>query len=283
MSLRKVDIDGLHVVREGQGPALLAMHGPVGLDHFHLHSALKPLTAHFEVISYDWRGNGRSELKGARDQITVETLCADVETIRTETGHSRVVVLGHSGAASLALEYARRYPDRVRGLVLVSGTPRLDYVEMLLANIARKGTSEQAATFTQVMSATEFTDDALKDAWFDILPLYFRSYRHEHRTIWEPTVFRGAAWVQYRNSIMGALDALDWLYEIKIPALVVTGRHDIVTPLEEGGRRLAAGLPHATLAVFEESAHFPFLEEPEVFVATLMDWLSRISAGDARL
>ena len=71
-----------------------------------------------------------------------------------------------------------------------------------------------------------------------------------------------------------AYDLRPVLGDITATALVCTGRYDFITPLEECGQPLAAGLPNATLAVFERSGHMPFLEEPEDFtdrVASFID------------
>ena len=44
-------------------------------------------------------------------------------------------------------------------------------------------------------------------------------------------------------------------------------------------REIQAGIPNSELALFEESSHYPFAEEPERFLATLDDFLARVE-GD---
>ncbi len=271
------ETNGLYTVREGRGPALLVMHGAVGIDHTHLRPWLAPLTRHAEVVCYDSRGNGRSKLPGSRDAITVDTLCVDAEALRISLGLDRMAILGHSGGASIALEYARRHPDRVSGLVLVSGTPRLDYIESLMEELGRRGTPEQMAAAGRLMTAPNLSDEEFREAWLGVMPLYYLTYAPAFQKAWDETLFCGAAWIHYRNNIFLTLDALDWLHGVSVPALVITGRHDVITPVEQGARRLAALLPNSTLEVFENSGHFPFMEEPERFAEVVSIWLSRIS------
>ncbi len=183
------EIDGLYTVREGQGPALLVMHGAIGIDHTHLRPWLAPLTRHAEVICYDSRGNGRSKLSGSRDAISVDSLCAGVENLRAALGLERMAILGHSGGASIALDYARRYPHRVRGLVLVSGTPRLDYIESLMAELDRRGTPEQMAAVGRLMSGASFSDEEFREAWLRVLPLYYLTYAPACQKAWDETLF----------------------------------------------------------------------------------------------
>jgi pimeloyl-ACP methyl ester carboxylesterase len=54
------------------------------------------------------------------------------------------------------------------------------------------------------------------------------------------------------------------LSEIKVPVLVVAGRHDLVTPPDQSFQ-LANGLPQSRLVVLEHSGHFPFFEENYLF------------------
>ncbi|HSE36651.1 MAG TPA: alpha/beta hydrolase, partial [Blastocatellia bacterium] len=60
------------------------------------------------------------------------------------------------------------------------------------------------------------------------------------------------------------LDFGDQLSEIKVPVLVVAGRHDLVTPPDQSFQ-LASGLPQSRLVVLEHSGHFPFFEENYLF------------------
>lgn len=78
----------------------------------------------------------------------------------------------------------------------------------------------------------------------------------------------GKAW-----QLLDGYDRLRCLQDFKVPALIVTGRHDfIATPAHT--QELVAAFSKGTLKVFEHSAHFPYAEEPETFATTLKDWLS---------
>lgn len=57
------------------------------------------------------------------------------------------------------------------------------------------------------------------------------------------------------------------LGQLTMPTLVTCGRYDAITP--PCSETIAAGAPAASLVVFEESAHVPHLEEPELYAATV--------------
>lgn len=63
------------------------------------------------------------------------------------------------------------------------------------------------------------------------------------------------------------------LAEISIQTLVVAGRHDGAAAGQE--REIRAGIPNSGLVVSEDSAHYPFAEEPGRFLAALEGFLDR--------
>jgi L-proline amide hydrolase len=73
-----------------------------------------------------------------------------------------------------------------------------------------------------------------------------------------------AVWGPGEAIVVGSLrdwDVADHLSEIDVPALVVSGRYDEVTPAQS--EELCAKLPTATSVLLEKSAHCGMLEEPE--------------------
>jgi proline iminopeptidase len=60
-----------------------------------------------------------------------------------------------------------------------------------------------------------------------------------------------------------------------VPTLVICGRDDWVTPPSQAERMMAT-LPNATMAMFEESGHYPFVEEHELFTQTMRRWVASL-------
>jgi pimeloyl-ACP methyl ester carboxylesterase len=79
------------------------------------------------------------------------------------------------------------------------------------------------------------------------------------------------------DAVLGA-DLRGGLGKLRVPTAVLHGRHDAITPLAMG-EELAEKIPGATLTVFEDSGHAPFLEEPEAFNEALGRLLEAKSAG----
>jgi pimeloyl-ACP methyl ester carboxylesterase len=72
---------------------------------------------------------------------------------------------------------------------------------------------------------------------------------------------------------MGRPDSRPLLSTIKVPALVLVGREDALTPVELS-QEIAAGIPGARLEVVPECGHLSTMERPEAVNAALRAWLA---------
>jgi proline iminopeptidase len=75
------------------------------------------------------------------------------------------------------------------------------------------------------------------------------------------------------EKIIPVYDVRPQLGNIRVPTLVLAGRHDWVTPVGES-EQLAERIPDAQLVVFEESGHMPFIEEQDLFVETVKRFMT---------
>jgi L-proline amide hydrolase len=88
-----------------------------------------------------------------------------------------------------------------------------------------------------------------------------------YETMWGPNEF----------TVTGTLkdwDVIDRLGEVGVPTLITSGRYDECTPALV--QPLADGIPGAEWVLFEESAHMPYLEEPERYLEVVGGFLERV-------
>jgi L-proline amide hydrolase len=69
-------------------------------------------------------------------------------------------------------------------------------------------------------------------------------------------------------------DIIPRLGEIRVPALVTSGRYDEATPLIAG--TVHDGIPGSQWVLFEESSHMPHAEEPERYMQVLDEFLTGV-------
>ena len=228
---------------------------------------LRALVQSFRVIRYDQRGTGMSDWDVP--EITFEQLVDDLETVVAASGHERVALYGANQAASVALAFAHRCPDRVSRLGLRSGYARgrrrrgnaEEVAESeALVTLIRKGWGSSNPAFRQLM-ASIFMPDAGPDeiAWFSAFQR-------------ETAPAANAARVR---ELFDNVDVSPLLPEIRVPVLVLHPSGDPAAPVSEG-KLMAASIPGARFVLFECDNHMLFENDPEFprILATLRAFLA---------
>ncbi|MEU6374634.1 alpha/beta hydrolase [Streptomyces sp. NPDC046909] len=253
--------------RQGQGePSLVLCHGGPGLwDMFDDVAAM--LDGRATVVRWDQRGCGRSE-RGVAGPWTTARFVADLDAVRRHFALDRPVLLGHSWGAQLALSYALAHPERVGGLVYVSGTgidpvsswhgPFEEDFHARLAVVperhARWRELEDGSRERAVLQwSIEFEDreralehaERMADPWFEIDFACNKALNTETKETWGTP------------ELYAACQGLD------VPVLIVDGERDIrprwaVDSLERA-------LPRVRRVMLPGAGHLPWVEDPEGF------------------
>ena len=77
-----------------------------------------------------------------------------------------------------------------------------------------------------------------------------------------------------REGELASYNVVPRLGEIQVHTLILVGRDDFVTPPSQA-EKLHKGISNSELVIFENSGHFPFLEESDAFFKTVRDWIKR--------
>jgi len=258
---------GLSVHEQGQGPPAIIQGPGWGPASDYLRVTLAPLLRGLRVITYDVRNTGRSERSRKPNSQAVEALVQDLEAVRRSRSLQRLLLLGHSHGAFVAMGYAVRFPRRVRAMVLIA--PSLDEPPQALP--AQRRFVQQSRAPEQLHNDRDLARWVRRQ-----LPRSFHDVDAMRR-------FQA----QLIDAPAPSIDALHgmpdqrpaWvvagLSKLRIPSLVVGGRHDVITPPSEA-ERVQEHIPGARLVILERSGHNPWVEEPEKFTAAVQDFVSSI-------
>jgi pimeloyl-ACP methyl ester carboxylesterase len=205
---------------------------------------------------------------------------ADYGTIASLAGMAHAVlarapkefaVAGHSMGGRVALEVFRAAPDRVKGLALLDtgcaplakGEAGIKEVEgrMSLLEVARaKGTKTMAQRWVQGMVHRPRLKDApLIDAIVEMMG---------RKT---PDIFEAQ-----QGALIARPEACSLLSGIKVPALVLCGRHDSWSSPEQH-ESMAKAISGAALAIVEDCGHMCTMERPEEISAHLVRWIEAVA------
>ena len=170
-----VEINGNRLAVEVLGPedapVLIAHHGAPGLgSRAEPRASFGRLADTYRVVVFDARGSGQSEGNGT---FSHEQWAADIDGLREWIGAEQIIMAGGSYGGFMAMEYAIRYPDRVRALVLRDTSPDNSHEEKALANALASARVEiDREKLDRIFAGTVRDDDDLRDCWREILPLY---------------------------------------------------------------------------------------------------------------
>ena len=256
------DGGSLHVVERGSGRPIVLLHG-ITLSALTWHYQLQDLAEHFRVIAVDHRGHGSS--KAGDGGWELERLALDVRELLEDLDLRDAIVVGHSmgGMVTLrfALDHADARRDRVAGIVLMStsGTP----VHRLAAWKALTD------VVTPSVKRSLALGDRLPGGLFpasDLSYLVFRvgmgqgaSPEHVELNRLMTASTPVSVWSELLSGVVG-FDVRDRFHEIDVPALVLVGTRDVLTP-PAAARAMVAGLPGARpLVAYPGAGHMLMLE-----------------------
>jgi pimeloyl-[acyl-carrier protein] methyl ester esterase len=240
----------------GAGPDLVLLHG-WAMNAAVWDDVAPALASGMRVHTPNLPGHGgRADLEDA-------TLVAAADAL-AEAIPDGAAVCGWSLGALLALVIARRYPKKVRRLVLVAATPRFvaddDWDHGMraatLEQFAHDLGHDMAATLTSFVRLNALHGARGRPA--------IREFAQRLATTppaSETALRRGLAWLRETDLRIDA----PW---IAAPALVLHGARDAIVPVG-AGRWLSTALPHASLVEWPDAAHLPFFTHREAFVAAL--------------
>lgn len=266
----KEQVNGLdiHWASVGDGKPVLMMHGGLGLSHGYFRPHFDRLGDSHKVVYYDHMGHGLSGRPDDYADMNFDRLVSDAAELMTKLGHERFTLIGHSYGGFIAQKFAAKHQDRLDGLVLLTTAPAFDYQPTV------SGNEEQMAAFGKLFSEPMADDADWKATWNLVIQMYFRDLDPETGADLDSrTIYNHKAW-NAGAGLLGSYSMLEDLPNIKTQTLVIGGRHDPITVAEQS-ERIAGLMPNAEAVIFEESAHYPFIEEQEAFFGKLKGWLTR--------
>ena len=271
-----VDGVGLEITSSGlkQKPVVFLIHGGPGGDHLSYKSSISSLTDVAQLVYFDHRGQGRSR-RGDKSTYTLDNNVEDMEALRVYLGLERIVVFGSSYGGVVAQEYALRYPQNVAKLILsvtASNSKFLDRAQEILAD---RGTKAQQEMGKYLFDAT-FTSDNQVAEFFKVFKSMYSRKAALNQAVARPnyTIWNHEALNQGFGGFLRDFNVTERLPEIKVPTLVMGGKYDwICAP--EFSEEIAQKIPGAELKIFDNSGHALGLDEPELLVSTVREFLCK--------
>jgi len=234
------------------------------------------LKTKLQLVCADTRGFVHASENHTESDFTVDKLVQDIEAMRVSLGADKIILIGDSIHAFMAMEYARAFPDKVSHLVLIASSPIIGQEIYKEADrYFEESVCPERKSVLQVnmQRFSESGDQSFVARLLSFGPRIWYDENFDASKLWEGveinSVGAGIIW----GSMFVDYDLTQALKAINCPIFLALGRYDYFNPphLWEKYREHASDL---TIRIFEKSGHTPQLEEPHNFNQELTKWLN---------
>jgi pimeloyl-[acyl-carrier protein] methyl ester esterase len=250
-------VSQIHIQTLGTGKTIVLVHG------WAMHSGIwgqfaQQLALQFRVICVDLPGHGYSQSLEPFELAQVSKMLAEA------VDEPVVCWLGWSLGASIVLDIATRFPERVKSLILLAGNPRFlrtsdwpGMSEPVLDGFAENLRQNTSATLLRFLSLQINTDLPEQKA---VLKDLKHAVQQRSTPDW-PTLQGGL-------QILKTADFRESLADLNKPVSVILGDRDTLVPVAIGQKLLALS-PNIQLTVLHKAGHVPFLSHTQEVLSAI--------------
>ena len=173
-------------------------------------------------------------------------------------GYRDVVLVGHSLGGAIALMYTINYPQELKGIVIIGSGARLKVHPMYLTTLEETIKGNLQEWYQQMVADHRLTPE---DYQGEVL---------EKRKTIGPAVML--------NDLLccDKFDLMDRVQEIELPALIICGELDMMTPVKYANY-LGTKLTNSRVVIIPQATHLVFAEKPEAVNEAIEDFVKGIS------
>ncbi len=258
-------INGLSVFVEGnsKNKSIIFLHG-FPYDHTMWKAQIDELSEKYFCVTYDIRGLGESPVGDG--QHTMEYFVDDLETIINELKLDKPILCGLSMGGYISFRALERMEENISAVILCDTRSEADNNE---------GKLKRAAAIKRINTEglARFTKDFITNCFGD-------NYKQHNKEEFEKRIAKSSGFdpVGVKGSLLAMLgrnDTTGYLSKIKIPALIICGEHDALTP-PAVMKPLAEKINGAEYVVIKNSGHMSPIENPEEVNIALRDFLNKL-------
>jgi len=277
----ELDINGfkLNYLIEGEGPLVLC----IGSTLFYPRVFSNELREKLQFVFIDHCGFvSPPDRNVLNSEFSLDNLIRHIEIIRAELRLDKFFILGHSGHAFMALEYAKKYSQHILGTIMIAVSP--DYSEKshsLIDIFFKESASEiRQLYYSNAMSElpARIEKSPLKRFVHFCLCSGARNwYKHDFdaRHLWEG-IETNMQMIDYVwGTIFRDIDITKKLNAYTIPTILMLGKYDYVTGPSSLWDETKSSFKNLELVLFEESGHYPMYEQSTLFNDALITWIEK--------
>ncbi len=250
----------VHYEAYGNGQPVILLHGWLeSWDHWR--GTMESLSSSFKTYALDFWGFGDSGKSGTG--FTVEGYVEMVNQFMARLGILQASILGHSMGGTVALNMVLDHPDNVDKVAIVGSPIAGEGLSIILRLAARRSLASLAYKMPGAIPlGVRLLSPLLAKDWKTWYKMFERDLSRTTLESFHLSI--ASLWKTDLRSRLG---------EIGVPALGIYGQKDnIVDPKQ--GDVLEERVARAELRRFQNSGHFPMMDEPQRFYRVLHEFLN---------
>ncbi len=268
---------------EGTGPNTLV----IGSSIYYPRVFSENLRKHLRLIFTDMRAFAPPHDSESPLTFGLDLLLEDVENIRQKLNLGRVIIVGHSGNAFLALEYAKKYPEHVSHVVMIATAPDFspkskeaaDQYWQESASKNRKAAFERSlelcpnSQYEQIPLSKRFIWNYIRHSaqiWYD--------FNFDATPLWKGVHVNMPIFEYVWGTLFADIEITKGLETFDKPVFLALGRYDFIIAPPVAWDPMRSNFKSLTIKVFERSGHTPQYEEPALFDVELLNWLKKTTS-----
>ncbi|KAA1188089.1 alpha/beta fold hydrolase [Paenibacillus sp. B2(2019)] len=273
-----INSDGfeLNYCVKGTGKPILV----IGSSVYYPQLFSKDLYDTFQFIFLDHRGFVKPPRTLQPEDYRLEKVLEDIETARQDLNLTNFILLGHSGHAFMALEYAKRYPYHVQKVALLNSAPTNSGERQRQSSAFFNETASPERKRQFEMDIALLESDIQKDPERRFAHMCIRmgaqsfyDYTFDAAYMWED-VYTNMPIIDYLwGEAFGELNLIQSLANFNKPVFIGLGRYDYLVAPVSLWNSVNEAYKHVKKVIFEHSGHNPMFEEPQTFDKELSKWI----------
>ena len=272
--------DSIYYTSVGEGEPLVVIHGGPVLDHVYMIDHFQNLAKDYQVIFYDQRVCGKSQVDIPAERITFDAFVEDIERLREHFSLEKTSMLAHSWGGLIAMKYALAHDDRIDKLILSNSmAPSANEWDKENVAVAERYTKEDQDQLNKLASSGLLRSEKAGPYIEEMMLLSYKAQFYDKSqveklqlSIPNDYALRSSIFMNLSKE-MANYDLFDSLGQIESPTLIIYGESDPAVYLYLDVFRNS--FPLASSKIIPKSGHFPFIEQPEVYSDMISEFLKK--------
>lgn len=253
----------------GNDPVIVCCNG-LGVGTFFWTYLEKHFRTSYQVVTWDYRGHGKSDLKKDKKNYSLDAIVRDGKAVLDHLGVKKALFVGHSLGVQVSLEFYRRWPKIFSGMALCFGTyarpldtfynigwsKHLFQIIYAFANIF-PSQSNRVSQLLLDNPLSFWMGGILKMQHTGMIKKEDSEKYIKHILNVDPVFFTSLLKSAQEHS------AEDLLKKIKIPTLILTGELDQFTPMWLS-KKMNRLIPDSELFIIKNATHAGLVEQPDL-------------------